>query len=234
MNTHKRWLFGRVNSCGLDIATPFNKSPANPAPSIKSPGLKAIETMGGDEQHFWSKDPDEKDFILKRLRDRNSRGLHDTDFYKYQYILCFDERSRKELEAFKATAEAGSKSGKSPCKIQRLKGCEKFPNEWSDNLEQLVKVRGKIKVAVKAFLGADLGWVRPLEGIADGKWRTLQFLAPPKDISKAFANKDSLKDVAKVGCKVNVVSEFADRLWLVSISGPRAKLEAARKSLFGH
>jgi hypothetical protein len=161
MNTTKQWLFARVDSAGRLIPKAYNQD----GPLASGEAIKAI---AGDESHFWSKDPDEKETILDRIRKHKSCGMADYKFQKYHYILCFDEASRVALEAMKSTVkEKEQDKAKAISKIYYLKSCEWFKDS-SMKQDDLLKICGKLKVAIKEFLRLELGWERPLFGISQG------------------------------------------------------------------
>jgi len=231
MNTQKHWLFDRVDSCSLSIPTRVNPSPPHRREAGKAPEKLAIRAIAGGEQYFWSKDPDEKEIILNRVRGHKSRGINNYDFRRYHRIICFDESIRQQLEAMRAN-EMASMPDKVMSKIHRLPGCEEFYWRWTWDVEKLLQYGGKIKVAIKQFLAPEFGWVQPMSGITLGKWRTLQFVIP-FELAMAVKQNKSLAEADRRGCKVNMVEELYRKTTLVSISGPRGQLEETRKVIFG-
>jgi hypothetical protein len=224
MNTTKQWLFARVDSAGRLIPKAYN--PEGPLASEK-----AIKAIAGDESHFWSKDPDEKEIILDRMKKHKSCGLADYKFQKYHYMLCFDEASRVALEAMKSTVkEKEQDKAKVTSKVYYLRSCEWFKDS-STKQDDLLKLCGKLKFAIKEFLRVELDWERPLFGISQGEFRTLQIVSKDNKLEKD--NNALAKKIVKLGCGVHWVPEQWSEGWLISISGPRNKLDAARKMILG-
>jgi hypothetical protein len=75
-----------------------------------------------------------------------------------------------------------------------------------ENKENLLKIAGKLKVALKGFLKSGFKWERLAIGIANGEWRTRQFLVSKEVREKLKKDKDSAskKVLEKKGCKVHI------------------------------
>jgi hypothetical protein len=236
MNTQKRWIFQRVHSIGILTSSPFTKSmiesgklQANKA-NVPMSGL-AIEAIAGEESHFQTKDwPNEKGTILKRVREQKSQGLTHTHFERYEHIICFARKTFDRLEKMKATLEVGEKKIKAVSKIHLLQECFWLNDDNDEKKEDLLKMAGKLKVALKEFLKVEFKWERPAIGIASGEWRTLEILVDEEVAKKMKKDKGALmnKILEKKGCTVNVAVDIADKC-LVSISGPKGKLAEAQK-----
>ncbi|RDL39898.1 uncharacterized protein BP5553_04238 [Venustampulla echinocandica] len=241
MNTQKTWLFNRVHSAGTYIPTKFTKEhigvkDPSTLPVAGIPASKAaISEVAGPEYYFWSKNPDEKDTILERMRHHKSCGLEQRHFQQFDYILCFDEGSQKWLEKMKAIAVKNTKTakGKPPPKvisnIHYLKGSEEF---GAASKKTLHEVSEKIKVATKAFLTSEFGWERSHLGIAQGQWRTLQFIVS-KEVSEKIVkiDKELKSEIEAMNWRVHTCTEYLDKTVLVSVSGPREMLEMASKMI---
>jgi hypothetical protein len=236
MNTQKKWIFERVHSIGVLTSSPFTKS------TIESEGLQthkanvpvsglAIEAIAGDESHFQTKDwPDEKGTILKRVREHKSQGLVQTHFERYEHIICFEKRTFDLLEKMKGSLEIGEKKVRVVSKIHFLQKCFWGNDDNFDKKEDLLRMAGKLKVALKEFLKVQFKWERPAIGIASGEWRTLQVLVDEEVANKMKKDKGLLmnKTLEKKGCTVHVAVDIADKC-LVSISGLKGKLAEAKK-----
>jgi hypothetical protein len=238
MNTQKRWIFQHVHSIGALIPTSFTRSMIETEKLQSSKGnvpisALAIEAIAGDESHFQTKDwPDEKGTILKRLRERKTQGLDQTHFERYQYIICFEKKTFDLLEKMKATIGAEKKKSKAVSKVHFLQKCFWQKDDDSEKKEDLLKMAGKLKVALKEFLKLEFRWERPAIAIASGEWRTLQTLVHEDAKKKIDEDKGLLveKIWKKKGCTVHVAGYVADK-YLISISGPKAKLAEAQKMI---
>ena len=95
MNTQKQWIFKHVESVGVLTASSFTKTivEAEGLQTVKANApvpFSAIDAIAGDESHFRTKDwPDEKETILKRVREHKSQGLSQPHFERYEHIICF-------------------------------------------------------------------------------------------------------------------------------------------------
>ena len=129
----------------------------------------------------------------------------------------------------KNALETGPKKLKVVSKIHLLQKCT-WPKDDSLDKEDLLKMAGKLKVALKEYLKAQFNWERPAIGIASGEWRTFQFLVNEEVANQMKKDKGALtnKIREKKGCMVNVVVDVADKC-LVSIPGPQAKLADVKK-----
>jgi hypothetical protein len=236
MNTQKRWIFQRVHSIGVLTSSPFTKSTieseklqANEA-NVPVSGL-AIEAIAGEESHFQTKDwPNEKGTILKRVREHKSQGLTRTHFERYEHIICFSKKTFDLLEKMKAPLEAGEKKIKVVSKIHLLQKCFWLKDDNDEKKEDILKMAGKLKVALKEFLKVEFKWERPTIGIASGEWRTLEILVDEEVAKRMRKDKGVLmnKILEKKGCTVHVAVDVADKC-LVSISGLKGKLAEAQK-----
>ena len=235
MNTQKQWIFQRVQSVGMLTSSPFTKS------IIEAEGLQtvkanvpvassAIDAIAGDESHFQTKDwPDEKGTIVKRIKEHKSQGLSQTHFERYEHIICFEKKTFDLLQKMKNTLETGPKKLKVVSKIHLLQKCT-WPNDDTLDKEDLLKMAGRLKVAIKEYLKVHFKWERPAIGIASGEWRTIQFLVDEEVANQMKKDKGALtnKIREKKGCMMNVVIHVPDKC-LVSISGPKSKLADAKK-----
>ena len=89
-----------------------------------------------------------------------------------------------------------------------------------------------LRVAVKQFLTREFQWERPPLGISQGRWRTLQLVVEKKVEEKLKSDGHALKKkIEKTGCKIYREPLRDDKKRLVSISGPREKLDEAEKIL---
>lgn len=236
MNTQKQWIFERVYSIGVLTSSPFTKSIIEPgqlqANKANVPASEAaIEAIAGDESHFQTKDwPNEKGTILKRVREHKSQGLAQTHFERYEHIICFEQRTFDLLEKVKKTLETGEKEVKVVSKIHLLQRCFWANDDNFEKKEDLLKMAGKLKVALKEFLKVQFKWNRPAIGIASGEWRTLQILVAEEAANKIKKDKGLLmnKVLEKKGCIVNISVDTADK-YLISISGLKAKLTEGQK-----
>ncbi|ORY59602.1 uncharacterized protein BCR38DRAFT_60043 [Pseudomassariella vexata] len=234
MNTQKRWLFEHVDSAGIAIPTPFNQVDASEKKC--KPGVtvsdEAIAAIGGDEQHFQAKDPDEKQIILDRMRQHKSRGLVASDFSRFHHIVCFVENHQKLLEQLKLAAIANKKD-KIISKIHFLGSCGWYQGNMNKDMAQLLKLRLDLEPMIERFLVDHYGWEKPTLSIALGRWRTLQVVVTVKEAEK-LKNEGS-KEIKKLGCRVHLTTERKNdkTTTLVSVSGPEGVLENARKIVVG-
>ncbi|TAQ90369.1 hypothetical protein B7494_g1320 [Chlorociboria aeruginascens] len=201
MNTQKRWLFQRVQSVGLTIPTDFTKSilEAEKCDTKKAhlPASKsAISAISGQESYFQTDDPDEKGLILKEISAHVTQGLFKSHFQRYEHVLCFDEDSFELLEKMKKTLVDKTETKKVISKIQHIKNCDwKIPEEEITE-EELLRIAGKLKVALKGFLKKEFEWEKPAIGIANGEWRTL--FVPVGDVEKEVLKKDGDRVIKRI------------------------------------
>ncbi|KAH8650815.1 hypothetical protein BGZ60DRAFT_420923 [Tricladium varicosporioides] len=241
MNTQKRWLFERVHSVGIRVPTDLNKSflgaeklkEAKAKEAVKDAPITAI---AGEDSYFKTKDPDEKGTILKHMRGHKTSGPTDYHFENFEHIICFDEETKKVLEKMKKLAEASLQDKSPPENVTshiHWLDCGSLKNDEDENMENLRKTAGKIKVAIKGFLKRNFQWEKPAIAIADGEWRTLQVLVP-EETQKKLKNDGKWTITKEVSKKKGVqirIGRDAGAQYLVSISGPKGKLEDAQKML---
>lgn len=238
MNTQKRWLFERVHSVGIRIPTDLTKETLEADKLEKAKAKKVVKAapitvLGGDESYFKTKTPNEKETILSRIREHSTSGLDDYHFETFEYILCFDKETKILLEKMKKLAEVSLKAKNAQVvlksNIHQL-DCGSLDNDDEESVDKLQRTAGKMKVAIKDFLKANLKWEKPAIAIAEGEWRTLQVLVS-EETKKKVKESDKLKEVSKKkGIKIMVGRDTHGR-FLVSISGPVAKLEDAVTAL---
>ncbi|KAE9367820.1 hypothetical protein N431DRAFT_72963 [Stipitochalara longipes BDJ] len=237
MNTQKQWIFQRVHSSGVLTSSPFTESIVGAlglqTEKANTPvSSSVIDAIAGDESHFQTKDwPDEKGTILKRVRGHKSQGLSEAHFERYEHIICFAKKTSDRLEKMKSILETGPKKIKVVSKIHLLHKCAWANGDNPEKKEDLLKMAGKLKVALKDFLKVHFNWERPAISIASGEWRTLQVLVDEEAAKKMKKDYKVLvnKIWEKKGCTVQVVDDVADK-YLVSISGPKDKLADVRKT----
>lgn len=240
MNTQERWLFECVDSAGIcmhnsfsaPILSAFSYPPLRPPTAAsKTAALSAIK--GGDGYFRTRDSPNEKETILKRMQARQAHGLTDMSFTKYEHIICFGERTPGMLQKFKDAVAAEGKKVKAEIthikETDWYKPADEFTNAGKDNLQ---KVCGQLKTALKRFVKVQFNWEKPNPGIADGEWRTAMLVVPKVVRDKIGKDEWALKKKVweKKGCRVNAGVEAKD-MWLLAISGPLNKLEGARKMI---
>lgn len=238
MNTQKRWLFERVHSVGIRVPTELTKATLEVDKLDKAKAKKVVKAtpitaLGGDESYFKTKDPNEKETILTRMREHSTVGLFDYHFETFEYILCFDKVTKILLEKMKKLAEA-SLQAKDPQAVVKSNiyqlNCGSLDNDEDENVENLRKTAGKMKIAIKGFLKANFKWEKPAIAISEGEWRTLQVLVS-EEVKKKVKEDGKLKEVSKKkGVKI-MIGRDAGGKFLISISGPVAKLGDSQKML---
>ncbi|KAH8590078.1 hypothetical protein B0O99DRAFT_312642 [Bisporella sp. PMI_857] len=235
MNTQKRWLFHRVDSAGLQIPTTLTlakleESKVKTFRVDRTPSKVAIDAIAGDKSHFQTIDPDEKGTILKRMQDHKSQGMVGLHFLNYEHIICFDMDAKKFLEELKDAVRAKDSDKKVVSKIYCIKECAWFTGTDGTEKETLLKLTGQLKVALKKFARTELRWGQPAISISAGMWRSLQFSVSKEVRDALLKDKETLikKIMEKKECRVLLASDTASK-WLVTISGPKAKLDSAKK-----
>ena len=236
MNTQKRWLFKRVDSVGIRIATPFTKAAVEASEyknfeEEKRPASKtAIAAIAGDSANFQTDDfPKEKETVLKRMHNHKSQGLTEAHLLEYDYILCFGLTTRKLLNGLVKSLQSGNSGKKVKAKIIDIK-----EGNWYTGIEtkeSTMKLSSQLKVPLKAFAKKELSWERPSIGISNGEWRTFQVLlsrAEKENLLKEKGEMTPQKIWEKKGCKMMIAPDSGNK-WLVSISGPPKQLAGAQK-----
>lgn len=112
------WLFNRVESAGVQIATRFS-SKHLPGPlqlGKETPHDATLRAIAGDGNFRSS----EKQDILTRIKGHRSRGIDEWHFRKYDYMLCFNKTAFDKLQVLAARwkeQHANDRSGATPARI---------------------------------------------------------------------------------------------------------------------
>ncbi len=233
VNNSGEWLFNRVESAGVRVETKFSRRCLESQPKFlvkggKAPDSDALEAIFDKKSHFQSKESDD---ILARIAQHRSRGLDNSQFRKYEYMLCFDESVYKNVTHL---AECCKKEyGHMPSyatlskvillKDVRLKSA--MANLSADDTTRLVN---SIKDSIKSFLKTEYHWKRPPLSITEGPFRTKQLSLPNLNMNLSPAEKEAkLSDIStKTGCRIRITDERLDAQ-LFSITGRKEALSFA-------
>lgn len=235
MNTQKRWLFERVHSVGALIPTSGSsiktllETEKLPAAKRKVPMSEpALAAVSGIKSYFLTRNPDEKGEIMARMKKRESVGMSDEHFWKYEHMICFDLQTHKLLEKMRSAVAAAHPDKKLVAVVHQ----HEAPEVDEKDLDSMRRITGKIKAGMKGFIIKHFAWERPAIGIACGEWRTLQIVINGEAKKKVESEKWLMigNVFNKKGCKVHVNAE-PHGMWLVSVSGPNEKLAEARKMM---
>ncbi|KIW31763.1 uncharacterized protein PV07_03360 [Cladophialophora immunda] len=237
VNTTDRWMYGRVDSAGVDIKTPFNETVPLASRPDTDANSKAIDILAGDRNHFWSEDyPHEKAVIVNRVKAHQPRGIEERHFRTFEYILCFDVYAFEAVKRLKQKAQAKSSSTGSKERISKVMLLEDCA--WPDggktchDADVVKDVNSRIKKQVKDFLGSEFGWTKPPfhKGMAGGEQRTLHMVLPEK---YRHPVQQALNQMRKeFGCKIYLTWEgTAGKKQLVTIVGAQGKVRVAEKAV---
>lgn len=227
VNLTGTWLFNRVESAGVQIATRFSSKhlPGPLEPGNQPPNETALNSIAG----FGSA---EKQDILARIRRHRSRGIDDWHFRKYDYMLCFNKSAYDRLQVLAASCKekhAGDPSYPTPARIIPVSNLIlNSPIENLDKKEVDILVQ-TIRDGIKNFLKQEFGWVRPQGSILDGPFRTKQIvLRPAKIMCLDPTDLDAeLHSIAiRTECRIRITDARFDSQ-LVSITGREEALPFA-------
>ena len=237
VNNSGEWLFNRVESAGVRVATKFAKRCFKSQPNFLVEGCKvpesaALKAIAGEKSYFRS---DEKNDILARVTQHRSRGLDNWHFRKYEYMLCFD---KAVYEAVTTLAKYCKKRyGDMPSYanlskiilIDDIKLKDAAANLNDDATTKLVE---SIKNGIKSFLGAQYQWKKPPLSIRDCPFRTKQIVLLSIDVKLSAAEEEAkVKEIsAKTDCRVRVTDERFDSQ-LLTITGRSEALPLASSLL---
>ena len=214
VNNSSEWLFNRVESAGIQVETKFAKRCFKSQPNFfvkdgNPPESAALKAFSGKKSYFRS---DEKDDILARVAQHRSRGIDNSHFRKYEYMLCFD---RSVYESVKTLAKYCKKRyGNSPSyanlsKIILIKDIRLKDSAANLDTASTTKLVESIKDGIKSFLKAEYHWKRPPLSITDGPLRTKQIVLRQVDVKLRPAEEEAKLDQisTKTDCRIRVTDE---------------------------
>lgn len=224
------WLFNRVESAGVQIATRFS-SKHLPGPlqlGKETPHDATLRAIAGDGNFRSSEEQD----ILTRIQGHRSRGVDEWHFRKYDYMLCFNKTAFDKLQVLAARwkeKHANDPSGATPARIILLSdlflptSVEKLGQKERQNLVET------IKAGIRGFLTRELGWTNPPGRIVDGRFRTKQIILPsvkirrlePAELDAELRNIDT-----RTECRIRITDAWFEKQ-LVSITGRQEALPLA-------
>lgn len=225
------WLFNRVESAGVQIATRFSSKhlPGPLETGREHPKDATLKAIAGKDNYFGSA---EKQDILARIQRRRSRGIDEWHFRKYDYMLCFNKSAFDTLHVLAARCKekhSGDPSFATPARIILVsdlilqKAIEKLDKKEVNILVET------IKAGIKNFLTEELGWTRPQGGILNGPFRTKQFVLPPAKITRLDSTEldaELHKITTRTECRIRITDAYFENQ-LVSITGRKEALPLA-------
>ena len=225
VNTTGDWLFKRVESAGVQVATKFSQScskflkrPFHPGGD--TPENAAIEAIAGRDEYFKST---EKDDVLARIRTHRSRGIDDWHFRKYDYMLCFSKSAFDALQVLET--QCWKKNAKNPSHATPAKVLLVCNLVLDGTVESLTKAQVKvlvdtIKSGLQDFLTKAYGWKRPQRSIVQGPFRTQQIVLPSTKIMGLEPDvvETKLHDIKnQTECRIRITHEkFGSQLFPIT------------------
>lgn len=222
-----RWLFERVGTAGVDVETRLSTA-AGPAGAVYKVGQPA-QTVGLGTMAYRFGDTRERRDIVTRVSRQTSRGLLVRHFYDIDWLLCFDRYTHEKLQRMQAIAESERPSA-TVSQIIPLLGGQWRTGLMAGDSGAVRKAGGEMKGLVRQFLVEKLAWEVPVIGIQQGPRRTVQLVLPSK--ARAFSRDKGakLRELReKTGCEMRMTFEGRNSDKLLSITGPKEKLEAAEQ-----
>ena len=175
--------------------------------------------------YLWAADyPNETQRIVTRMKSYNLHGFTKADLSTYDIILCFTRTDANHLSDIKTDTPHRARVVVLPgCREISSEECAKDPTK----IKELISL---IKVAVKGFIGEELGdWSIEMQNTKFR--RTLEFVLPGRQAGPGvfFAPKNQLSEWAnKSGCMIQITKyKGSDKEVLVSIVGPPKRLDEA-------
>lgn len=233
VNNSGEWLFNRVESAGVRVETKFSRRCLESRPELlmkggRAPDTDALEAFPGKKSYFRSKESDD---ILARIAQHRSRGLDNSQFRKYEYMLCFD---KSVYETVTYLAECCKKEyGHMPSyatlsKVILLPDVRLKSAMAKLSVDDKRRLVNSIKDSIEGFLEKEYHWKRPPLSITEGPFRTKQISLPNLDINLSPAEKEAkLSDIsAKTECRIRITDEKMDAQ-LFSITGRKEALSFA-------
>lgn len=224
------WLFNRVESAGVQIATRFS-SKHLPGPlqlGKETPHDATLRAIAGDGNFRSS----EKQDILTRIKGHRSRGIDEWHFRKYDYMLCFNKTAFDKLQVLAARwkeQHANDRSGATPARIILLSNLilqTSVENLGHKERQILVET---IKASIRGFLTREFGWTTPQGRIVDGPFRTKQIILPPVKITRLEPTERDAelhKIATRTECRIRITDAWFEKQ-LVSITGRQEALPLA-------
>lgn len=225
------WLFNRVESAGVQIATRFSSKhlPGPLETGREQPKDATLKAIAGKDNYFGSA---EKQDILARIQRHRSRGIDDWHFRKYDYMLCFSKPAFDRLHVLAARCKekhAGEPSYATPARIILVSDLVLQTSvEKLDTREVNILIE-TIKAGIKDFLTRELGWTRPQGGILNGPFRTKQFILHPAKITRLDPielDAELHKITTRTECRIRITDAYFENQ-LVSITGRKEALPLA-------
>ena len=237
VNNSGEWLFNRVESAGVQIATKFAKRCFKSQPKFfveggKLPESAVLEAISGEKSYFRS---DEKNDILARIAQHRSRGLDNWHFRKYEYMLCFDKTAYENVTTLAKYCKKRYGDMPSYAKLSKIILIDdvKLKDAAANlNADATTKLVESIKNGIKNFLRAQYHWKRPPLSISDGPFRTKQIVLLSIDVKLSPAEEEAkVKEIsAKTDCRIRVTDERFDSQ-LLTITGRSEGLALASSLL---
>lgn len=224
------WLFNRVESAGVQIATQFS-SKHLPGPlrlGGEAPNDTALRAIAGDGKSVSS----EKRDILVRIQKRHSRGIDEWYFGKYDYMLCFNKSAFDKLQVLAARwkeMHANDPLYATPARIILISDLILQTSiEKLGEKERLVLVN-TIKAGISGFLTREFHWTKPQGRIVDGPFRTKQIILPSVKIKRLEPTEldAELHNIAtRTKCRIRITDAWFQKQ-LASITGRQEALSLA-------
>ena len=237
VNNSGEWLFNRVESAGVRVATKFAKRCFKSQPNFlveggKVPESAALKAISGEKSYFRS---DEKNDILARIAQHRSRGLDNWHFRKYEYMLCFDKTAYESVTTLAKYCKKRYGDMPSYAKLSKviliddLKLKDAADNLNTDDKTKMVEI---IKNGIKSFLREQYHWKRPSLSISDGPFRTKQIVLLSIDVKLSPAEEEAkVKEISTTtDCRIRVTDERFDSQ-LLTITGRSEALPLASSLL---
>ena len=235
-NNDGSWLFDEVDSAGLKVGSIFRRGPGKLATDgqLERSGSpytsEPLEALFEKESYFKTTDyPNEKEKILRRMRLQKRRGIRAKDFRVHDYILCFNEWTLKKLKELADLAQKEHPTKPNKAALTNIGRWDLSIKKQSP--ENIVK---EARSNVQQFLRNTLTWTRPARAIASGSYRTLFFYIEEVAHQKALGRNRyaGLKKMqTETLCQIHMSGKADDLGWIVAVTGPKEKLEAAQKSI---